>query len=223
MIRNPADRFMEQEREIMIRDQLISRGIKDRNVLAVFRKVPRHLFVLEEYQSQSYQDHPIEIGEDQTISQPYMIAVMIELLSLQGTEKVLEIGTGSGYQTALLAEMAHSVYSVERLSPLYDRAKTRLKNMGYRNIFLGLGDGTKGWVDQSPYQGIIIGAAAPRIPKPLLEQLDEGGRLVLPLGDRSTQILTRVTKKGNSYKQEGFFHCVFVPLVGEWGWKDERE
>ncbi|MBI1883032.1 MAG: protein-L-isoaspartate(D-aspartate) O-methyltransferase [Chlamydiae bacterium] len=204
----------------MIREQLVARGIEDTRVLEAFREVPRHLFVREKDLPQAYEDHPIPIGEGQTTSQTYMVAAMLELLELEVNEKVLEIGTGSGYESALLSRLAREVYTIERLRTLYESAQDKLKKMGYVNIHFKWGDGSLGWSDKSPFQAIVIGAAAPQIPPVLMNQLDEGGRLVLPVGDRKEQILTRVTRGGDDFKIEKFMTCIFVPLIGEEGWKE---
>jgi protein-L-isoaspartate(D-aspartate) O-methyltransferase len=168
---------------------------------------------------EAYDDHPLPIGEGQTISQPYMVAIMTELLELRGEEKVLEIGTGSGYQLAILAELARAAFSVERFGPLADQSRDRLRELGYRNIEIRTGDGTLGWPEHAPFDGIIVTAGAPRIPPPLIEQLSEGGRLVIPVGEERHQELYRVVKEGGGTRKEYFGGCVFVPLVGEHGWE----
>jgi protein-L-isoaspartate(D-aspartate) O-methyltransferase len=211
-----------EERDKMVATQLVARGIKDDRLLNAFRKVPRHLFVPEKFQSEAYQDYPISIGENQTISQPYMVASMIELLELQGHERVLEVGTGSGYESALLAELAGEVYSVERVPSLLQTAQEKLQEMRYENVYFKEGDGTAGWSEHAPYQAMIISAGAPEAPQPLLDQLDDEGKLVLPEGDSYSQMLVRITKSGDSFKKENYFNCVFVPLIGEYGWKIEE-
>ncbi len=208
-------------RERMVREQIEARGIKDPRVLAAMRKVPRHLFVDEALWPQAYNDYPLPIGEGQTISQPYIVALMTAALELKGDEKVLEIGTGSGYQTAILAELAKSVFTIERVNDLMLRAKKILDRLGYFNVAYKVGDGTLGWPEMAPFQGIIVTAAAPDIPLPYLEQLDVGGRIVIPVGDRSAQVLYKVTKLPNGeLKKENLGGCRFVPLIGKYGWPE---
>jgi protein-L-isoaspartate(D-aspartate) O-methyltransferase len=202
----------------MVDEQIARRGICDEKVLSAFRKVPRHAFIPEEFHASAYSDHPLPIGEDQTISQPYMVALMTECLKLKGGETVLEIGTGSGYQAAILAEIAGEVFSVERLKALADRASAALARLGYRNFSVKVDDGTLGWAEYSPYDGIIVTAAAPQIPATLARQLKEGGRLVIPVGDRFSQVLTVAKRTGNDLELERVCGCVFVPLVGREGW-----
>ncbi len=209
----------EELRNRMVDEQLIPRGIKAPRVLSAMRRVPRHLFVGEELQSQAYGDYALPIGEGQTLSQPYMVGVMTEALELQGHERVLEIGTGSGYQAAVLAELAWHVYSVERIATLTMRAKRLLEELGYINISVKVFNGTLGWKEEGPYDGIIITAGAPEIPAPLIEQLKEGGRLIIPVGDRYSQILTRVVRTPEGVITTPLFPCIFVPLIGEHGWE----
>jgi protein-L-isoaspartate(D-aspartate) O-methyltransferase len=211
----------DQLRQAMVEDQLIPRGITDPRTLAAFRKVPRHCFVPEELQFSAYDDHPLPIGEEQTISQPYMVAIMTELLNLRGDETVLEIGTGSGYQAAILAELCHKVYSMERVPALSRQAEKRAREIGYQNIEFIVGDGTLGYPDAAPYDGIIVTASAPTLPPPLIEQLKEGGRLVIPVGDIYSQILTLATKRGIGIETKESVACVFVPLLGKYGWGKE--
>jgi protein-L-isoaspartate(D-aspartate) O-methyltransferase len=206
-------------RDLMVETQLIPRGIKDRRVLDAMRKVPRHLFVPEFIRHSAYDDMALPIGDDQTISQPYMVAVMTELLELKGFEKVLEVGTGSGYQAAILAELAGEVYTIERFSALADMARKRLTNIGYENVYVMVGDGTKGLEEKAPFDRIIITAAAPDIPDPLINQLTEGGIIVAPVGERFSQILIKGKKDKGVLVREYHTPCVFVPLVGEYGWK----
>lgn len=203
----------------MVEVQLISRGIRDERVLNAFRKVPRHEFVPENIRASAYDDGALPIGEGQTISQPYMVAIMTELLKLKGNEKVLEVGTGSGYQAAILAELSRKVYSIERIAILSDRAKKILEKTGYSNIEFIVGDGTEGYAKEAPYDGIVVTAGCPDIPRPLVDQLAEGGRLVLPVGETFLQTLTVVTKEKGKIRTEGSIGCVFVPLVGKYGWK----
>ncbi|MBW1764628.1 MAG: protein-L-isoaspartate(D-aspartate) O-methyltransferase [Deltaproteobacteria bacterium] len=206
-------------RQRMLRNNLIPRGINDPEVLKAMGKIHRHLFVEEALEGEAYNDHPLPIGHKQTISQPYIVALMTQALRLSGKDRVLEIGTGSGYQTAILAELADRVYTVERIRPLMEQARTLLNTMGYTNILFRAFDGTIGWKEHAPYDGIIITAGSPDIPKPLLEQLDEGGRMIVPVGDRSTQTLFRVTRQGNGYSKEDLGGCRFVDLIGAHGWK----
>lgn len=209
-------------RDSMVRTQLIPRGIRDERVLAAMRKVPRHMFVPEAIQPRAYDDAALSIGEGQTISQPYMVAIMTELLELEGKEKVLEIGTGSGYQAAILAELSREVYTVERIAVLGARAEERLHAMGYRNVHVKIDDGTAGWLEQSPFDRIIITAGAPKVPEPLVEQLAEGGILLAPVGDRYSQQLVKAIKREGAAAEEYHTMCVFVPLIGRHGWKDDE-
>jgi protein-L-isoaspartate(D-aspartate) O-methyltransferase len=208
-------------RSKMVEDQIISRGIKDARVIAAMRKVPRHLFVEEALQSQAYSDHPLPIGEKQTISQPYMVALMTEALQLKGKEKVLEIGGGSGYQTAILAELSEKVFSIERIRSLAIRARQLLYELGYYNVELKIFDGTYGWMEETPFDAIIVTAGAPDIPQPLLDQLAMDGRLVIPVGDAYVQDLIRVTKTEEGIKREDLGGCRFVKLIGRYGWETE--
>ncbi|MEI9478051.1 MAG: protein-L-isoaspartate(D-aspartate) O-methyltransferase [Deltaproteobacteria bacterium] len=205
----------------MVEEQVVSRGVKDLRVIAAMRKVPRHLFVEEALQNQAYNDRPLPIGEKQTISQPYMVAVMTDALQLTGREKVLEIGAGSGYQTAILAEVARKVFSIERILSLTMKARTLLLDLGYANVEITFSDGTQGWVRESPFDAIIVTAGAPDIPQPLVDQLAIGGRLVIPVGDESVQDLIRLTKTEEGVKREDFGGCRFVKLIGKFGWNEE--
>ncbi|NUM56549.1 MAG: protein-L-isoaspartate(D-aspartate) O-methyltransferase [Candidatus Hydrogenedentes bacterium] len=202
----------------MVESQLMARRIVDERVLDAMRAVPRHAFIPEPLRRHAYEDHPIEIGHGQTISQPYMVAVMTQLLELDPSDRVLEIGTGSGYQTAILASIASHVTSVERIPPLADRAAERLRNLEYSNIEVVTGDGTLGWRDGAPYDAIVVTAAAPSVPLSLREQLAEGGRLVCPVGPRELQYLVRVVRHGGSFHEDESVKCVFVPLIGAEGW-----
>lgn len=204
----------------MVRTQIEARGIRDPRVLAAMRKVPRHRFVDEALIGQAYGDYPLPIGEQQTISQPYIVALMTEALELKGTEKVLEIGTGSGYQAAILAECAAQVFSVERLPTLADRARRILDALGYKNIKIKVGDGTLGWPEEAPFDGIIVTAAAPAIPQPLLNQLAKHGRMVIPVGDRYSQTLMVVRKTPEGLKYDYRGGCRFVKLIGTYGWPE---
>lgn len=203
----------------MVDYQLIPRGIKDERVLAAMRKVPRHLFVPEFIRHSAYDDMALPIGDDQTISQPYMVAIMTEFLELKGDEKVLEVGTGSGYQAAILAELSKEVYSIERIPSLADEARRRLTELGYENVYVIVGDGTKGLAEKAPFDRIIITAAAPKIPEPLINQLKDGGIIIAPVGERFSQILIKGKKEKEIIIEEYHTPCVFVPLVGEYGWK----
>lgn len=207
------------KRQRMVESQLLPRGITDPRVIAAMRKVPRHLFLDEALWPEAYEDHPAPIGEKQTISQPYIVALMTEALHLKGKERILEIGTGSGYQTAILAEIAEQVYSIERLPNIAKTARKIIDRLHYTNIVITIGDGTLGWKEHCPYDGIIVTAAAPYAPKPLLEQLEIGGRLVIPIGDESTQDLTvYIRESPENYEKESYGGCRFVKLIGEQGW-----
>jgi protein-L-isoaspartate(D-aspartate) O-methyltransferase len=205
----------------MVDEQVAARGIQDQRVLAAMRKVPRHLFVEEALQDQAYSDHPLPIGDKQTISQPYMVALMTEALALTGKEKVLEIGTGSGYQTAILAECAAKVFSIERIRSLAIRARKLLLDLGYFNVEIKFSDGTVGWNDESPFDAIMVTAGAPDIPQPLIDQLKVGGRMAIPVGDANIQDLIRITKTEDGIKKEDFGGCRFVKLIGKHGWEAE--
>jgi len=210
----------EKERIRMVEDQIIGRGIKDERVLVAMRKVPRHEFLPVAIQGMAYQDSALPLGEGQTMSQPYMVAVMSELLELSGMERVLEIGTGSGYQAAVLAELCGKVYTVERIKTLADRARDTLDRLGYRSVAIKVYDGTYGWKDMAPFDAIIVTAGSPDIPAPLIEQLKEGGRMVIPVGDRFGQMLVKVVKTPAGPVTERSIPCVFVPLIGNHGWKE---
>jgi protein-L-isoaspartate(D-aspartate) O-methyltransferase len=202
--------------------QLIARGIRDGRVIEAMQKIPRHLFVEEAMAAQAYSDSSLPIGEKQTISQPYTVALMTELLQLQGTEKILELGTGSGYQAAILATLGGRVYTVERLRPLGLRARKVLDSIGLYNVNIRMGDGTIGWPEEAPFDAIVVTAGAPEIPPQLLEQMNIGGRLVIPVGTQSEQTLVRVTRTGEGeYAREDVEQCRFVKLVGKQGWTDD--
>jgi len=211
---------LERERQRMVEEQIISRGIRDERVLAAMRKVLRHEFLPEAIRGNAYVDQALPIGEGQTMSQPYMVALMTQLLELTGTERVLEIGTGSGYQAAVLAELAGKVYTVERIKTLAERARAVLDRLGYRSVALKVYDGTYGWKEMSPFDAIIVTAGAPHIPEALVEQLGEGGRMVIPVGDRYGQRLMKVVKTAGGVISEHSVPCVFVPLIGNHGWKE---
>jgi protein-L-isoaspartate(D-aspartate) O-methyltransferase len=208
-------------RSKMVEEQIISRGIRDPRLISAMKKVPRHLFVEEALQGQAYSDHPLPIGEKQTISQPFMVALMTEALQLKEKEKVLEIGAGSGYQTAILAELAEKVFSIERIRSLAIRARQLLYDLGYLNFEIKIFDGTYGWAEEAPFDAIIVTAGAPDIPQPLLDQLAMGGRLVIPVGDAYVQDLMRVTKTKEGIKKEDLGGCRFVRLIGKYGWEAE--
>ena len=208
------DQFVRARRAMIERD-LMTRGIRDARVLEAMGSIERELFVPEKLRSLAYEDRPLSIGEGQTISQPYIVAFMTELLSLRGTERVLEIGTGSGYQTAVLGKLAAEVYSIEIIPKLSDRAKILLVQLGFDNVHLKVGDGFFGWEEQGPFDAILVTAAAAKIPEPLWRQLREGGRLIMPLGaERQAQTLVRVTKSDGKQVVEELTGVVFVPLTG---------
>ncbi|MGY4687474.1 protein-L-isoaspartate(D-aspartate) O-methyltransferase [Petrotoga sp. DB-2] len=210
----------EEENRMMVEYQLKRRGISDEKVLNAFLKVKRHLFVPKNLERSAYDDCPLPIGEGQTISQPYIIGLMLQLLELKENDVVLEIGTGSGYQTVLLAEIARFVYTIERNEILAQRAKSKFEELGYKNIVLEVGDGTKGWTKEKvEFDGIIVSAAAPKVPDPLFSQLKVGGRMVIPIGSRTFQRLHKITKlEDGNMKVEYSDGCMFVPLIGEYGW-----
>ncbi|MBW1711599.1 MAG: protein-L-isoaspartate(D-aspartate) O-methyltransferase [Deltaproteobacteria bacterium] len=206
-------------RRRMVDNQLRSRDITDPRVLEAMLKVPRHIFVEEALHSQAYSDRPLQIGEYQTISQPYMVALMTQLLSLKGDETVLEIGTGSGYQAAILAELSDRVYTVERLASLQTRARQALDQLGYANVRMKVGDGTLGWPEEGPFDGIVVTAGAPEIPQTLVSQLKTGGRLVIPVGDQDTQMLKVLTLTERGPQITNATRCRFVRLIGQSGWQ----
>jgi len=194
--------------------------ISDERVLMAMNTVPRHLFVPSALQSQAYKDNALPLSVGQTVSQPYIVARMTELLELKGKERVLEIGFGSGYQTAVLGLLVRKVFAVERIGSIAAVAKERLMNLGYRNISYRVGDGTLGWEIYAPFDAILVAAGGPEIPEPLVDQLEVGGRMVLPIGkEQKSQALVRVTKREKGYTTENCGPCAFVPLIGEHGWK----
>lgn len=207
-------------RELMVETQLVIRGIRDIRVLDAMRKVPRHIFMPEAVQGSAYDDIALPIGEGQTISQPYMVAVMTELLELAGDERVLEIGTGSGYQAAVLGELAGEVYTIERIPGLAQEAGLRLEGLGYDNVTVITGDGSRGLEEKSPFERIIITAAAPELPAVIVKQLKEGGIIVAPVGGRASQIVIKGRKKKGVLEEEFHTPCLFVPLIGEYGWHE---
>ncbi|MGB8993604.1 MAG: protein-L-isoaspartate(D-aspartate) O-methyltransferase [Desulfobaccales bacterium] len=208
------------ERARMVDRQIAPRGVSDPRVLAAMKKVPRHRFIPSHLWDQAYGDYPLPIGEDQTISQPYIVALMTELLELKATDRVLEVGTGSGYQAAILAELAAQVYSIDRVASLLARAEQILASLGYTNIKTRVGDGTLGWPEEMPFDAIIVTAGAPQVPRPLTEQLALGGRLVIPVGDTWSQTLTCIRQTADGLKFEYHGGCRFVRLIGEYGWEE---
>lgn len=214
------DQFREA-REKMVREQMLRRGIHNPRLLDVMRRVPRHEFIPAPVRHLAYEDGPVAIGLDQTISQPYMVAAMTDLLELEGGETVLEIGTGSGYQAAVLSQMAAYVHTIERHPQLAHQARAVLDELGYHNIEVHIGDGTFGWPPAAPYPAIVVTAGAPDIPEPLFEQLAEGGRLVIPVGRRDEQHMERWRKAGGRVYRETLFPVAFVPLLGRFGWEEE--
>jgi protein-L-isoaspartate(D-aspartate) O-methyltransferase len=202
----------------MIEEQLTRRGISDERVIGAMRRVPRHLFVEEALQDRAYGDHPLPIGEHQTISQPYIVALMTSLLALEGGEKVLEVGTGSGYQTAVLAALARRVCSIERRPALAARARSVIEGYGITNVWIRVGNGTLGWPDEAPFDRILVTAGGPTVPPPLFQQLADGGRMVVPIGDTTNQTLTLVENVAGSMKTTPYGDCTFVKLVGKYAW-----
>ncbi|MBE0409553.1 MAG: protein-L-isoaspartate(D-aspartate) O-methyltransferase [Anaerolineales bacterium] len=210
------------ECERMVREQLLGRDIRDERVLQAMKHVPRHYFVLPEHRYLAYSDGPLPIGHGQTISQPYIVALMTELLELKEKAIVLEIGTGSGYQAAILAHIADEIHSIERDKDLAQRARATLKKLGVKNVSVHVSDGSKGWPENAPYDGIIVTAASPQVPQPLKEQLNNDGRLVIPVGSRGNQFLERWIRRGEKFVHEQIAPVAFVPLYGEYGWKDDQ-
>ena len=210
----------ERQREEMVRTQIEARGIHTPTVLTAFRKVPRHLFVSEALRDQAYGDYPLPIGEQQTISQPYIVAEMTQALDLSKDDRVLEIGTGSGYQAAILAQIVYRVYTIERKRSLYSQTRSLFDKLHYHNIVMKYGDGTKGWPEEGPFDGIIVTAGAPKVPRILIDQLADGGRLVVPVGDQHAQELIQITRDHQDIRQASLGGCRFVKLVGEHGWKE---
>ena len=209
----------EGARQKMLDSQIRARNVRDMRVLEAIRKVPRHLFVEEALRDRAYLDKALPIGEKQTISQPFMVAAMSEALELRGPERVLEIGTGSGYQTAVLAELCQSVFSVERIASFVPIARKRLESLGRYNVLMKVGDGTIGWSEHAPYDAILVTAAAPGLPRPLAEQLAVGGRLVVPVGPEESQSLLRIRRDEEGFHEEALGECRFVKLIGRHGWE----
>ncbi|MBC8264028.1 MAG: protein-L-isoaspartate(D-aspartate) O-methyltransferase [Anaerolineales bacterium] len=207
-----------KEQEHMVESQLVRRGIKDKRVLDAMSQVPRHLFIPDDMRDLAYSDGPLPIGHGQTISQPYIVALMTEILELTEQQTVLELGTGSGYQAAILSRLVHQVYSIERHDALAQQAKKVLSQLGYDNIVIKVGDGTLGWTEHAPYNAIIVTAAAPDIPEPLTDQLTDGGCLVAPVGGRWSQELVKIKRQGETVVREHLTTVAFVPLVGKYGW-----
>lgn len=210
----------EANRLRMVEEQFVRRDITDKRVLDAMRKVPRHIFVPEEHRHLAYSDCPLPIGQNQTISQPYIVALMTQMLALKGDEVVLEIGTGSGYQAAVLSLVAKEVYTIERYEILAQRALESIKQLDVKNVTVQVGDGTLGWPERAPYDAILATAAAPNVPQPLLDQLADGGRLVIPVGGRIGQYLESWFREGDKFRHEQTVAVAFVPLLGKHGWKD---
>lgn len=217
-----ASSNFEKQRETMVREQIARRGIRERRVLEAMQTVPRHLFLPENQQHWAYADGAQQIGKGQTISQPYIVALMTEALELKGSEVVLEVGTGSGYQAAILSLLAAKVHTIERHPELAEKARLLLESLGYTNIHIYSGDGSLGLPEHAPYQGILVTAAAPDVPQSLLQQLDDGGRLVLPVGRKYTQVLQVWYREGARFHHETITAVAFVPLIGEEGWDEEN-
>ena len=210
--------ILEVQKRSMIDSQLKSRGISSFEVLRAMSVVPREKFVSSEFIEAAYNDGPLSIGSGQTISQPYMVAMMTEALMLRKNDKVLEIGTGSGYQAAVLQEIASHIYSVERISSLAENAKTLLGSLGYSDIKIKVEDGTLGWSEEAPFNAIIVTSGSPSVPETLMSQLSDGGRMIIPVGSRNHQRIIRIIRSGDNYSKEEMLSCIFVPLIGKYGW-----
>ena len=211
----------EAERIRMVEEQLRKRGVHDERVLQAMQKVPRHRFLPEDKKALAYADGPVQIGHGQTMSQPYMVALMSQSLKLMGHEKVLEIGTGSGYQSAVLLELADELFTIERIGALAAEAEGILRALNYSRFHVRIADGTAGWPESAPIDAIMVTAGAPHVPVTLVAQLKEGGRLVIPVGSRFSQTLDTCVKRGDSYEMEESTACIFVPLIGRHGWQEE--
>lgn len=220
MTRNHNDEYVTRRRRMVDR-QLKRRGICDPRVLEAMSAVPRHLFVTATFRPAAYADSALPIGQGQTISQPYIVALMLEVAQIEPGDKVLEIGTGSGYSAAVASQIADEVYTIERHGELADRARERLRELGYHNIHVIHSDGSEGWAEEAPYDVILVTAAAPDLPQPLLNQLADGGRLVAPVGTRASQTLVRAVRRGAQIHRESLAEVRFVPLVGEYGWESQ--
>ena len=208
-----------QERKRMVVEQIASRGLRDPRLLAVMEAVPRHRFVPSDHLNWAYADGPLPIGFGQTISQPYIVAFMTDALHLTGSERVLEVGTGSGYQAAILGQLAAEVHTIEFIPELSAQAEKVLQELGFTNVHVHSGDGSLGWLEAAPYDSILVAAAAPRLPQPLMDQLAEGGRIILPVGSRGFQQLEIWERRGKKFKHEASIPVAFVPLRGEHGWR----
>lgn len=216
-----SGRRYQRLRESMVKNQIEARGVRDSRVLEAMKTVPRHEFVNESLIDQAYSDHPLPIGDQQTISQPYIVALMTEALQVDKDDRVLEIGTGSGYQAAILAQLAYRVYTIERNRNLYEMGRRILEKLGYYNVVCRYGDGTLGWKEESPFDAILVTAGAPDIPKPLVDQLGMGGRMVIPVGSSSSQQLVKLYRDEKGLHQTELGGCRFVKLIGQRGWKAE--
>ena len=211
----------EKQRLRMVEEQILQRGVRDPRVLEAMKTVPRHLFVEEALRGRAYDDCPLPIGEQQTISQPYMVAMMTEALALHGLERVLEVGTGSGYQTAVLAQLARRVYSIDRIDTFVSRVRKLLEELGIHNVEIKVGDGTLGWRAKAPFEAILVSAGSPEVPAPLVEQLTREGRLVIPVGERDAQVVRRIRLgPDGAVVQENLTECRFVDLTGAFGWPE---
>ena len=220
MVDRPVEPEFRGSRQRLV-DELRSKGIRDLAVLRAIEMTPRHLFVPTGIRHRAYDDAPLPIGNSQTISQPLIHAQYLSLLELKGTERALEIGTGTGYQTALLANLVSQVFTIERIAPLAAQAKEILGKLGIRNVSFLVGDGTVGWREHAPYDAILVSAGAPAVPQPLIDQLADGGRLLAPIGDLETQNLVRFTRHGDRIEQKQIAPVRFVPLIGSHGWEED--